>query len=140
MEANEALANSVLVLVDKQNGVVSDLRTTSKYEFTTLEKNMADRFEIRIMPANQNQLMTGAKMESIQMVNNGSAYQLLFNFNEQNNVKIELLNSIGQVIRTEQLSQVEKGSHLIQHHELSHGSYLIRVTGKNEIKVFKTNK
>lgn len=139
-EAGEALNNSVLVLVDKLNGTVSDLRNNTKYEFNTTDKKVDERFEIRILPANQNPMVNVEKIDNIQMLNNGNAYQLMFNFSEQNNVKIELINALGQILKTEQLNKVEKGSHQIQHSELNSGSYLIRVSTESELKVFKTSK
>jgi hypothetical protein len=136
-EAALTLSNASIVLVDKQLNTMSDLRANSSYVFSTNEKNIDQRFEIRILPAGDAIQSISNSVETIQLIQDGSGFQLLFNLAEKANVTIEIMNALGQTFSSEQIGQIEKGNHRIEDRDFAQGAYLIRVNTGKELKVFK---
>jgi hypothetical protein len=139
-EAGIALSNASIVLIDKQLETVTDLRVRNAYSFSTSEKTIDQRFEIRILPAGEIINNAVASQESIQLIHDGSGFQLLFNLKEKTNVNVEILNALGQSLMKEQIGQMDKGNYRMENKHLTQGAYLIRVNTGNELKVFKVSK
>jgi flagellar hook assembly protein FlgD len=105
-----------------------------------MEKEIETRFEIRIIPVEGEVQLSAAIKETIQLITDGSGYQLIFNLDQKNNVRIELLNALGQTVKTEELQQMEKGNYRISSDDLKQGSYLVRVSMADANKVFRVIK
>jgi hypothetical protein len=136
-EASLSLSNASIVLVDKQLNTITDLRVNNAYAFSTNEKNISQRFEIRILPAGEAIQSSSNSAETIQLIQDGSGFQLLFNLAEKANVSVEIMNALGQTFASEQIGQMEKGNHRIENRDFAQGAYLIRVNTGKELKVFK---
>jgi hypothetical protein len=131
-------AQSSLMLEDRSTNPSTfyDLKENSNVTFNLLEGNVGSRFFIHVGENNTAVKPITQSSNDLKIFSNDGNLFVDFNLENNTNSTVELLNVAGQSLQILNTSN-QKGLYKVNTNNLSTGTYLVKATLNNEVRIQK---